>query len=137
MRVWRIENDDSWLLSAALWVFAHDRHGRHQDAERAGAVVAVERGDVEVDAVGAADREQGDVGCERGGRASLQTLYRAPSHRTSFRERRGAEDVGGPLGSAQSDSVASSSGASMMSGLLSPDCDDRSLIQEDDLVETT
>lgn len=23
MRVWRIENDDSWLLSAALWVFAH------------------------------------------------------------------------------------------------------------------
>src|SRR4029453_4854069 len=23
LRVWRIENDDSWLLSAALWVFAH------------------------------------------------------------------------------------------------------------------
>ena len=48
----------------ALGVRAHDRHGRHKDAERARAVVAVERGDVEVEAVGAADRERGDVGCE-------------------------------------------------------------------------
>ena len=63
-----------------------------------GAVVAVERSDVEVDAVGAANRERGDVGCEWGGRASLQTLYRAPSHRTGFRERCGVEDVGGPWG---------------------------------------
>ena len=48
--------------------------------------------------VGAANRERGDVGCEWGGRASLQTLYRAPSHRTGFRERCGVEDVGGPWG---------------------------------------
>jgi len=95
LRVWRIENDDSWLL----WVFAHTTGTSVTRMRNAlGAVVAVERSDVEVDAVGAANRERGDVGCEWGGRASLQTLYRAPSHRTGFRERCGVEDVGGPWG---------------------------------------
>jgi hypothetical protein len=42
----------------ALGVRAHDADRGDEDAERAGAVVAVERGDVEVDAVGAADRER-------------------------------------------------------------------------------
>lgn len=46
------------VAQRALGVRAHDADRGDEDAERAGAVVAVERGDVEVDAVGAADRER-------------------------------------------------------------------------------
>ena len=47
LRVWRIENDDSWLL----WVFAHTTGtGVTRMRNALGAVVAVERSTVEVDA---------------------------------------------------------------------------------------